>query len=199
MEERWNKIVLWRTAHIKDRQFMLLALLIGVLTALAGVLLKWLIGQIEHLLTNHFSITGANWPYLVYPVVGIFITGLFVRYVVRDDIGHGITKILYAIARKKSYIKAHNMWSSVVASGITIGFGGSVGAEAPIVLTGSAIGSNLGQLFHLDSKKMMLLVGCGAAGAVSGIFKAPIAGLVFTLEVLMIDFTLSSLLPLLVS
>lgn len=200
MEERWNKIVLWRTAHIKDRQFMLLlALLIGVLTALAGVLLKWLIGQIEHLLTNQFSITGANWPYLVYPVVGIFITGLFVRYVVRDDIGHGITKILYAIARKKSYIKAHNMWSSVVASGITIGFGGSVGAEAPIVLTGSAIGSNLGQLFHLDSKKMMLLVGCGAAGAVSGVFKAPIAGLVFTLEVLMIDFTLGSLLPLLVS
>ena len=178
---------------------LLLALLIGVLTALAGVLLKWLIGQIEHLLTNHFSITGANWPYLVYPVVGIFITGLFVRYVVRDDIGHGITKILYAIARKKSYIKAHNMWSSVVASGITIGFGGSVGAEAPIVLTGSAIGSNLGQLFHLDSKKMMLLVGCGAAGAVSGVFKAPIAGLVFTLEVLMIDFTLGSLLPLLVS
>ena len=178
---------------------LLLALLIGVLTALAGVLLKWLIGQIEHLLTNQFSITGANWPYLVYPVVGIFITGLFVRYVVRDDIGHGITKILYAIARKKSYIKAHNMWSSVVASGITIGFGGSVGAEAPIVLTGSAIGSNLGQLFHLDSKKMMLLVGCGAAGAVSGVFKAPIAGLVFTLEVLMIDFTLGSLLPLLVS
>ena len=178
---------------------LLLALLIGVLTALAGVLLKWLIGQIEHLLTNQFSITGANWPYLVYPVVGIFITGLFVRYVVRDDIGHGITKILYAIARKKSYIKAHNMWSSVVASSITIGFGGSVGAEAPIVLTGSAIGSNLGQLFHLDSKKMMLLVGCGAAGAVSGVFKAPIAGLVFTLEVLMIDFTLGSLLPLLVS
>lgn len=178
---------------------LLLSLVIGVLTALAGVLLKWLIGQIEHLLTNHFSITGANWPYLVYPVVGIFITGLFVRYVVRDDIGHGITKILYAIARKKSYIKAHNMWSSVVASGITIGFGGSVGAEAPIVLTGSAIGSNLGRLFHLDSKKMMLLVGCGAAGAVSGIFKAPIAGLVFTLEVLMIDFTLGSLLPLLVS
>ena len=181
------------------RLMLLLAFVIGVLTALAGLLLKWLIGQIEHLLTNHFSITGANWPYLVYPVVGILITGLFVRYVVRDDIGHGITKILYAIARKKSYIKAHNMCSSVVASGITIGFGGSVGAEAPIVLTGSAIGSNLGQLFRLDSKKMMLLVGCGAAGAVSGIFKAPIAGLVFTLEVLMIDFTLGSLLPLLVS
>ena len=178
---------------------LLLAFVIGVLTALAGLLLKAFIHQVEHLLTNQFSITGANWLYLLYPVVGILLTGLFVRYVVRDDIGHGITKILYAIARKQSRIKGHNMWSSVVASGLTIGFGGSVGAEAPIVLTGSAIGSNLGQLFHLDGKKMMLLVGCGAAGAVSGIFKAPIAGLVFTLEVLMIDFTLGSLLPLLVS
>ena len=196
----FDKILLWRKAHVRDKQFMLLlALLIGVLTALAGMLLKWLIHQIEYLLTNHFSITDANWPYLIYPVVGIFLTGLFVRYVVRDDIGHGITKILYAIARKKSYIKTHNTWSSVVASGITIGFGGSVGAEAPIVLTGSAIGSNLGKLFRLDSRQMMLLVGCGAAGAVSGIFKAPIAGLVFTLEVLMIDFSLGSLLPLLVS
>lgn len=195
-----EKFLIWRRRHISDKQFMLLlAFVIGVLTAMAGMLLKWLIHQIEHLLTQGFSITGANWLYLLYPVVGILITGLFVRFVVRDDIGHGITKILYAIARKQSMIKGHNMWSSVVASGITIGFGGSVGAEAPIVLTGSAIGSNLGQLFRLDSKKMMLLVGCGAAGAVSGIFKAPIAGLVFTLEVLMIDFTLGSLLPLLVS
>ncbi len=189
-----------RRSHISDKQFMLLlSLLIGVLTAMAGLVLKWLIGQIGHLLTAHFSIAGANWLYLVYPVVGILLTGLFVRYVVRDDIGHGITKILYAIARKRSYLKAHNTWSSVVASGITIGFGGSVGAEAPIVLTGSAIGSTLGRLFGLNSKQVMLLVGCGAAGAVSGIFKAPIAGLVFTLEVLMLDFTLGSLLPLLVS
>ena len=200
-EQKWfARLLLWRKAHINDKQFMLLlALVIGVLTALAGLLLKWIIHQIEYLLTNHFSITDANWLYLLWPVVGITLTGLFVRNVVRDDIGHGITKILYAIARKQSVIKTHNTWSSVIASGITIGFGGSVGAEAPIVLTGSAIGSNLGQLFRLDSKKMMLLVGCGAAGAVSGIFKAPIAGLVFTLEVLMIDFTLGSLLPLLVS
>lgn len=178
---------------------LLLAFVVGVLTALAGLLLKWFIHWIGHLLTQQFSITGANWLYLLYPVIGILLTGLFVRYVVRDDIGHGITKILYAIARKKSFIKAHNTWSSIVASGITIGFGGSVGAEAPIVLTGSAIGSNLGRFFGLDAKRVMLLVGCGAAGAVSGIFKAPIAGLVFTLEVLMFDFTLGSLLPLLVS
>jgi len=200
MKERVETLIRWQREHLRGSRFMLvLAFVVGVLTALAGLLLKAFIHQVEHLLTNHFSITDANWPYLVYPVVGIFLTGLFVRYIVRDDIGHGITKILYAIARKKSRIKGHNTWTSIVASGITIGFGGSVGAEAPIVLTGSAIGSNLGQFFHLDSRKMMLLVGCGAAGAVSGIFKAPIAGLVFTLEVLMIDFTLGSLLPLLVS
>ena len=200
MKERVETLIRWQREHLRGNRFMLvLAFVVGVLTALAGLLLKAFIHQVEHMLTNHFSITDANWPYLVYPVVGIFLTGLFVRYIVRDDIGHGITKILYAIARKKSRIKGHNTWTSIVASGITIGFGGSVGAEAPIVLTGSAIGSNLGQFFHLDGRKMMLLVGCGAAGAVSGIFKAPIAGLVFTLEVLMIDFTLGSLLPLLVS
>ncbi len=166
---------------------------------LRGLLLKWLIGQIEHLLTHEFSITGANWLYLVYPVIGVWLTMLFIRYIVRDDIGHGVTKILFAIARKQSRIKPHNTWTSVVASAITIGFGGSVGAEAPIVLTGSAIGSSLGQACRLSNKYMMLLVGCGAAGAVSGIFKAPIAGLVFVLEVLMIDLTMTSLLPLLVS
>ena len=117
----------------------------------------------------------------------------------KDDIGHGVTKILYAISRRQGRIKRHNVWSSVIASGITIGFGGSVGAEAPIVLTGSAIGSNLGSVFKMEHKTLMLLVGCGAAGAIAGIFKAPIAGLVFTLEVLMIDLTMASLLPLLIS
>ena len=190
----------WRRRHFSDNTFVLLiSFLVGIFTACAGLLLKWLIGQIEHLLTQEFSVTGANWLYLVYPVVGVWLTMLFIRYVVRDDIGHGVTKILFAIARKQSRIKPHNTWSSVVASAITIGFGGSVGAEAPIVLTGSAIGSSLGQLCRLSNKYMMLLVGCGAAGAVAGIFKAPIAGLVFVLEVLMIDLTMTSLLPLLVT
>lgn len=193
-------VLKWRRAHLSANQFILIiSFLVGIFTALAGLLLKWLIGQIEHFLTQEFNVTGANWLYLVYPVVGIFLTMLFIRYVVRDDIGHGVTKILFAIARKQSKIKLHNTWTSIAASAITIGFGGSVGAEAPIVLTGSAIGSNLGRLFCLSGKQMMLLVGCGAAGAVAGIFKAPIAGLVFVLEVLMIDLTMSSLLPLLVS
>ena len=178
---------------------MLISFLVGIFTACAGLLLKWLIGQIEDLLTREFVETGANWLYLVYPVIGIWLTMLFIKYIVRDDIGHGVTKILFAIARKQSRIKPHNTWTSVAASAITIGFGGSVGAEAPIVLTGSAIGSSLGQVCRLSNKYMMLLVGCGAAGAIAGIFKAPIAGLVFVLEVLMLDLTMTSLLPLLVT
>ncbi len=195
-----QRFILWREEKINEKRFvLLLSFVVGILTALAALVLKFLIHQIEFFLTDNFDVTGANWLYLIYPVVGIFLTGLFVRNIVRDDISHGVTKILYAISRKQGRIKKHNVWSSVIASAITIGFGGSVGAEAPIVLTGSAIGSNLGKTFKMEHKTLMLLIGCGAAGAVSGIFKAPIAGLVFTLEVLMIDLTMASLLPLLVS
>ena len=195
-----QRFILWREQNVKEKRFVLvLSFLVGVFTAFAALLLKLLIHWIQGLLTDNFSSTGANYLYLVYPVAGIFLTGLFVRYVVKDDISHGVTKILYAISQRKSRIKRHNTWSSIIASSITIGCGGSVGAEAPIVLTGSAIGSNLGMLFKMENRTLMLLVGCGAAGAVAGIFKAPIAGLVFTLEVLMIDLTMSSLLPLLIS
>lgn len=195
--DRFNR---WRKKHISHRQFVLvLSFLVGVLSALAAYLLKHFIHFIQHLLTGHFDPHTFNWLYLVYPVVGVFITGLFIRKVVRDDISHGVTKVLYAISCRMGRIRRHNTWSSMIASGITIGFGGSVGAESPIVMTGSAIGSNLGSLFKMEKKVMMLLIGCGAAGAVSGIFKAPIAGLVFVIEVLMIDLTMSSLLPLLIS
>lgn len=195
-----QSFVLWREKNIKDKHFVLiLSFLVGIFTALSAWVLKSLVEWIKVFLTENFDSTGVNWLYLVYPVIGIIITGIFIRRVVKDDISHGVTKILYAISRKQSRIKRHNTWSSVIASAITIGFGGSVGAEAPIVLTGSAIGSNLGSTFRLDHKTLMLLVGCGAAGAIAGIFKAPIAGLMFTLEVLMIDLTMASLLPLLVS
>ena len=190
----------WRVEHVSDRMFLLiLAFLVGLLSAVAAFVLHGLINIIVDLLTGRFQTTSYNWLYLVYPVIGIYLTSLFVRYVVKDNISHGITRILYAISSNRSRLKVHNTWSSVIASAITIGFGGSVGAEAPIVLTGSAIGSNLGKLFRLDNKTLMTLVGCGAAGAIAGIFKAPIAGLVFTLEVLMIDLTMASLLPILVS
>lgn len=190
----------WREEHISEKTFILiLAFTVGFFAAVAAFILHELINQIVTLLTGSFNQDEANWLYLVYPVIGIFLTSLFVRYVVKDNISHGITRILYAISSKQSRLRGHNCWSSVFASAITIGFGGSVGAEAPIVLTGSAIGSNLGKLFRMDNKTLLLLVGCGAAGAIAGIFKAPIAGLVFTLEVLMIDLTMASLLPVLVS
>lgn len=190
----------WRKAHVSDRQFVLvLAFIVGFLAALAAYILHLIIGEIQTLITSGFRMMTINWLYLLYPVIGIWLTSLFVKYVVRDNISHGITRVLYAISTKRSELKAHNTWSSIVASAITIGFGGSVGAEAPIVLTGSAIGSNLGRLFKMDRRTLMLLVGCGATAAVSGIFKAPIAGLVFTLEILMVDLTMAALLPILIS
>lgn len=190
----------WREKHLSQQQFVLvLSFFIGIFTACAAYFLRRFIAWIQSLLTAGFDITNANWLFLVYPVVGIFLTALFIKYVVRDNISHGVTRILYAISRRQSHLKKHNCWSSLIASGITIGFGGSVGAESPIVLTGSAIGSNLGQFFKLDHKSIMVLLGAGASGAIAGIFKAPIAGVVFTLEVLMIDLTMASLIPLLVS
>ena len=190
----------WRQRHVSDRELVLvLAFMVGFLASLAAYVLHFIIHEIKDLITSGFQVTTINWLYLLYPVIGIWLTSLFVKYVVRDNISHGITRVLYAISTKQSRLKGHNTWSSIVASAITIGFGGSVGAEAPIVLTGSAIGSNLGKIFHLDNRTLMLLVGCGATAAVSGIFKAPIAGLVFTLEILMVDLTMASLLPILLS
>jgi len=194
----FDSVLLWREKYISERYFiLLLSFVLGLATAIAAWLLKYLIHFIQHFLTEHASINGMNYLFLVYPVAGILLSGLFVKYIVRDDISHGVTKILYAISQRKSRIKKHNIWSSLAASSITIGFGGSVGAEAPIVLTGSAIGSNLGRMFKMEHKTLMLMVGCGAAGAIAGIFKAPIAGLLFTIEVLMLDLTTASVLPLL--
>ncbi|MCI5876575.1 MAG: chloride channel protein [Prevotella sp.] len=194
------RFVAWSRLHVSERQtILILSFFIGLFAAIAAFVLHSLIHQVQLLLTTGFTITSYNWLYLLFPVIGIYLTSLFIKYVVKDNISHGITRVLYAISTKKSHLKSHNCWSSVIASAITIGFGGSVGAEAPIVLTGSAIGSNLGQLFHVEKKNLILLVGCGAAAAIAGIFKAPIAGLVFTLEVLMVDLSMASLLPILIS
>ena len=170
-----SKLVKWNKQHLSDRQnTLILSFFIGLFAAIAAFILHSIIKEIQHLLTTGFTITSYNWLYLLFPVIGIYLTSLFIKYIVKDNISHGITRVLYAISTKNSHLKSHNCWSSVVASAITIGFGGSVGAEAPIVLTGSAIGSNLGQMFHL-------------------------AGLVFTLEVLMVDLSMASLLPILTS
>ncbi len=178
---------------------LILAFAIGFFASVAGYILHIIIHEIQIILTSGFDATTFNWLYLLFPVIGIWLTSLFVRHIVKDNISHGITRVLYAISAKQAKLKGHNCWSSVIASGITIGCGGSVGAEAPIVLTGSAIGSNLGKLFGMDNRQLIWLVGCGAAAAIAGIFKAPIAGLVFTLEVLMVDLTMASLLPILIS
>lgn len=198
---RWlSALRKWREQHIKEKTFVVvLALVVGAVSGLAAVLLKFLIGFIAGLLTKHVHIAGGNYEYLVFPVAGILIAGLYVRYVIRDDIYHGVTRVLYAIAQRNSRLKPHNMYASLVASSVTIGFGGSVGAEGPIVFTGAAIGSNLGQFFRLSPQTLMLLVGCGAAAGIAGIFKAPIAGVLFTIEVLLIDLNSRSVVPLIIA
>ncbi len=177
----------------------ILSFVVGLLSALAAVILKNTIHYTYQILTGGITSESGGYLYLAYPLFGMLLTLLFVRYLVKDNISHGISRILYSISRKKSYLRVHNTWTSIVASTLTIGFGGSVGAEAPIVLTGSAIGSTIGRLFRLNYRSITLLIGCGAAGAISGIFKAPIAGIVFTLEILMLDLTISSIVPLMIS
>lgn len=196
----WMRVVIWREHHIKEKTLLvMLALIVGVIGGFAAQLLKYLIHLISQTLTSRFSATDVNYLYLVYPLAGILITVLFVKYVVKDNISHGVTKVLYAISRNKSRLKKKNMYASLIASSITIGFGGSVGAEGPIVYTGAAIGSNVGQAFRLSPKTLMVLVGCGAAAGIAGIFRAPIAGMLFTLEVLMIDLTGVTVMPLMIS
>ncbi|MDE5687434.1 MAG: chloride channel protein [Paramuribaculum sp.] len=192
--------LIWREKHVKEKTFVIfLSLIVGVLGGFAALILKSLIHLISSVLTSHLDVTEGNYLFFIYPVVGILITVLFVRYVVRDNISHGVTRVLYAISQNKSRLKKHNMYSSMLASSITIGFGGSVGAEGPIVFTGAAIGSNLGSWMRMSPRVLMILVGCGAAAGIAGIFKAPIAGMLFTLEVLMIDLTTVSVMPLLIA
>ena len=185
--------------HIPEQsKLLLLSLMVGVLSGCAAVVLDWSIHTVKRLLNQGFH-GSYDWQYLALPGIGMLISLLLVRYVIRDNIGHGVTKALLAVSRNDSKIKPHNTWSSMLTSSITIGFGGSVGAEAPIVYTGAAIGSNLGRIFGLSYRNITLLLGCGAAGAVAGIFKAPLAGVLFTLEILLFNVSMSSLLPLLIS
>ncbi len=194
------KFLSWRERHIKEKNFVLfLALIVGLLGGLAAMVLKWLIHFFSQTLTADVNINEGNYIYILYPALGVILTALYVRFVVRDNISHGVTRVLYALSRNKSRLKRHNIYTSMIASSVTIGFGGSVGAEGPIVYTGAAIGSNLGQVFRLSPRILMILVGCGASAGIAGIFKAPIAGMLFTLEVLMIDLTTVSVMPLMIA
>lgn len=188
--------------HISDRVFLLiLSVLVGLLAGLAAVLLKTLVHVTNRWLLQ-FDIptfVGGNLLILLYPAIGIFLTILFVRYVVKGDIGHGLPTVLLSLSRKGGVLPARNMYSSLVASTLTVAFGGSVGLEAPIASTGSAIGSNIGRFFRLSAHDVKMLLGCGAAGAIAGIFKAPIAGVLFVIEVFMFDMTATAILPLMLS
>jgi chloride channel protein, CIC family len=181
------------------RLVLVLSLITGLVSGLAAVLLKNTVFFTHDLITHGFVFDDSNYFYLAFPFIGIALTVIFAKYIVKDDIGHGVSRILYAISRKHGRIESHNMYSSMIGSTLTVAFGGSVGLEAPIVLTGSSFGSYLGRLFRLNQKTIMVLIGAGATGAIAAIFKAPVAAVIFSLEVLMIDLTMGALIPLLIA
>jgi chloride channel protein, CIC family len=194
------KILRWRYRNIDIKLFLIiLSIVIGICSGIAAVILKSLAHYIRQQVISAFDNPYENYLFFAFPFIGIFITVLFFKFFVRDKAGHGVSSILYAISRRKGKLRPHKMYSAVVGSSFTVGFGGSVGLEAPVVSTGAAIGSNIGSLFKLNYKQITLLIGCGAAGAISAIFNAPVAALVFALEVLMLDLTLPSLIPLLMA
>ncbi len=195
-----DRLTVWRNRKLNNHQLIIvLSLVIGILSGLAAVVLKNLVHYTFYWISRGFQFEKENFLYLALPLIGITLTVLFLKFFIKKDIGHGISRILYAISKRKGILELHHTYSSMIASTFTVAFGGSVGLEAPIVLTGSAIGSNLGRLFHLNHKSLILLIGCGGAGAIAGIFKSPIAAVVFAIEVLLIDLTLASLIPLLIS
>ena len=195
----YRRFTIWAKRLSEKQLLFILAVVVGVASAVAGHLLRESIHGIQALLTDWGNIAKVNYMYLVYPTVGITLTVLFVKYVVKNNISHGVTRIFYAISRSESRIKPHNCYTSLVASATTIGFGGSVGAEAPIVLTGAAIGSNIGQFMRLRYNYITLLLGCGAGAAIAAVYKAPIAGFAFVIEVLMLELTFTSVVPLLIA
>lgn len=199
-KERISDWLLGRVKGLSNRQMMvLLAVIVGALAGLGTYLFEMLLYGIRSALVTWFPVDRAHFLYLIYPAAGIVLATLFVKYIVKDEISEGVTRVLYAMSRRDSRIAPHNCWTSIVGGATTIGFGGSVGPEAPIVLTGAAIGSNVGKLARLNYKELTLLLCCGAGAAVAAIFKAPITGVVFVLEILMLDITASSIIPLLVS
>jgi len=195
-----RRFLRWRSNHISDKQWMyVLSVLVGILAGLSAIIIKHAAHLIKDLLTSGFASQYENYLYFVYPTVGIFLAIVFMRYIVRQDIGHGIPGVLYAISRKNGIIKAHNTFSAIITSAFTVGFGGSVGLEGPTVSTGAAIGSNLGQLLRLNFKQVTLMISLSSAAAMAAIFQSPIAGIVFALEVIMIDLSMASLVPLLIA
>ena len=201
---RYSKVLMhflvWRLKHISDSNFtLIMAGIIGLIAGLAAVTLKSTVHGLQNVLERNIDITGFNYLYLGYPLVGILLTAIVAKFLFKEKLGHGITHILYAISKNSSILRKTQMYSRMVTSAITVGFGGSVGLEAPIVVTGSAIGSNFSRLVHLDYKKRTLLIGCGAAGAISAIFNSPITGVIFAIEVILTEVKISKFIPILIA
>ena len=193
-----HSFLLWRAKHISTQSFVLiLSILVGILGGLAATVISVSVHAITDLFSEIQNSAEAYWPYFAFPILGLFLTYLFVRFCNGNQLGRGLGGILYSISRKAGYIEPDKMYSHLVSSIFTVGFGGSAGYEAPIVITGSAMGSNLGRVFHLSYKKKLLLIGCGSAATVSAIFGAPIAGVIFALEILLLELSVPSFLPLL--
>lgn len=188
------------TRRLSNRQIMMvLAVIVGLLAGFGTYVFEAILHGIKSGLTRWFPVDSGHFLFLIYPVIGIILVTLFVKYIVRDNISEGVTRVLYAMSSRNSHIPLHNSWSSVIAGSTTIGFGGSVGPEAPVVLTGAAIGSNIGRMARLNYRNTTLLLCCGAGAALAAIYKAPITGVVFVLEILMLDFTAGSIIPLLIA
>lgn len=194
-----DRLTEWRKNHITDGQFMiLLSIPTGFLAGVAAIVIKKLTHLIKAFVLG-FDFSYSDLLYFVYPAIGICLTIIFCRYLLKRELGHGIPGILYSISRNKGIVSHHSTWSAIVASALTVGFGGSVGLEGPSVSTGASIGSNIGQLLRLNFKQIITLIGMGAAAALAAIFQAPLTGIVFALEVLMIDLSLGALVPLIIS
>ena len=193
-----KRFLIWRVKKIDDKGFMMfLSVVVGIFAGFSAVVIKNSVHFIQHFLTSDFVQHYHNYLYFAYPAIGILLVYIFTKFILKRRVGHGIPTTLYAISRTNGIIKRHNMFSSIITSALTVGFGGSVGLEGPTVATGAAWGSNIGRFFRLNYRQILLLLACAGAGAMSAIFKAPITAIVFVLEVIMLDLTISSLLPLL--
>ncbi|MBQ5572592.1 MAG: chloride channel protein, partial [Bacteroidales bacterium] len=197
-KERYRKFMFWRVRNMSDRTFMtILAFIVGIAVGLAAVVMKNSVHLVRELVITIIDTTHTPYLFFIFPAIGILLTLIFVKVFIKKKLGHGIPMVLYNMSQNEGRIPKHNMFSRIIGSSLTVGFGGSVGLEGPIVATGAAIGSNMGQLFHLKYKQVIMLIACASAGAIASIFKAPIAGIIFSMEVMMLDLSTASLLPLL--
>src|SRR5690606_7670954 len=194
------RFLIWRAKHISQREFVyILSIIVGFTSGLGAVILKNLTHYIQLLLEGKLIQKYSEAAYFVFPLIGFVLVYLMMKYVIGNKVNHGIPSTLFAISKRKGLMERYQMVGSILTAPLTVGFGGSVGLEGPTVSTGAAISSNISRLFHMNQATRTLLIGAAAAGAMSSIFKAPIAAIIFAIEVMSLDLTLASMLPLLLA